>query len=54
MTCNFCKNGNMTWCLTNCYSDTFKCKNCESTLEIKQNKDLFTDFIMVWSKSNKQ
>jgi len=49
MTCNYCKNHNMEWCLTNCYNDTFKCKNCGATVEIRQNTDLLTEFLMVWS-----
>jgi len=53
MTCNYCKNNNMSWCLTNCYNDTFKCKNCEATVEIRQNSYLLTEFLMVWKYQSK-
>jgi len=43
----------MEWCLTNCYNDTFKCKNCGTTVEIKQNKELLTEFLMVWNTPEK-
>jgi len=49
MTCIYCEDNNMEWCLSGCYSDTFKCKNCKVTVEIKQNRDLLTEFLMVWS-----
>ena len=52
MTCNYCKNNNMSWCLSGCYNDTFKCPNCGTTVEIRQNKYLLTKFLMVWSSTN--
>jgi len=53
MTCNFCKNGNMEWCLTSCYSDTFKCKSCGAIVEIKQNKYSLNKFQTVWNNQTK-
>jgi len=53
MTCIYCKNNNMTWCLTSCYTDTFKCPNCGATIEIKQKRDLLTEFLTVWDNQSK-
>ena len=54
MTCNYCKNNNMSWCcLSGCYNDTFKCPNCGAAVDIKQNRELLTEFLMVWSSPKK-
>lgn len=50
MTCIYCENNNMALCLSNCYSKTFKCPNCEATLELKQNRNLLTEFQTIWNK----